>query len=54
MSGHDLVFYKATTNYVMDDIDRVPSKLRECGTEMSDLMEAGLVEWTDSFEVQQT
>ena len=53
MSGHDLVFYEAAANYVMDDIDRASSKLRERSTEMSDLVEAGLAEWTDSSEARQ-
>ena len=53
MSGHDPVFYEAGANYVMDDIDRASSKLRERSTEMSDLVEAGLAEWTDSSEARQ-
>ena len=53
MSGHDLVFYEAAANYVMDDIDRAASKLRERSTEMSDLVEAGLAEWTDSSDARQ-
>ena len=52
MSGHDLVFYEAAADYVMDDIDRASSKLRERSTEMSDLVEAGLAEWTDSSEAR--
>ena len=38
MSGHDLVFYEVAANYVMDDIDRAASKLRERSAEMSDLV----------------
>ena len=53
MSGHDLVFYEAAANYMMDDIERAASKLREGGTEMSDLVEHELVEWTDSSEARQ-
>ena len=53
MSGHDLVFYEAAANYVMDDIERAASKLREHGTEMSDLVEGELAEWTDSSEARQ-
>ena len=52
MSGHDLVFYEVAANYVMDDIDRAASKLRERSAEMSDLVEAGLAEWTDSSEAR--
>ena len=54
MSGHDLVFYEAAANYVMDDIERAASKLREHGTEMSDLVEGELAEWTDSSEARQS
>ena len=43
MSGHDLVFYEAAADYVMDDIDRAASKLRERSAEMSDLVEAGVL-----------
>ena len=53
MSGHDLVFYEVAATYVMDDIDRAASKLRERSAEMSDLVEAGLAEWTDSSEARQ-
>nr|WP_314844842.1 pyrroloquinoline-quinone synthase [Schaalia odontolytica] len=53
MSGHDPVFYEAAADYVMDDIDRAASKLRERSAEMSDLVEAGLAEWTDSSEARQ-
>ena len=53
MSSHDLVFYGAAANYVMDDFARAASKLREGSTEMSDLVEHELVEWSDTSEARQ-
>lgn len=39
MSGNDLVFNETAVNYIMDDVERAALKLREGGTEMSDLVE---------------
>lgn len=53
MSGNDLVFNETAVNYIVDDVERAASKLREGGTEMSDLVEHELIEWTDSSEARQ-
>ena len=51
MSGNDLVFNETAVNYIVDDVERAASKLREGGTEMSDLVEHELIEWTGCFEI---
>ncbi len=53
MSGNDLVFNETAVNYIMGDVERAALKLREGGTEMSDLVEHELIEWTDSSEARQ-
>ena len=53
MSGNDLVFNETAVNYIMDDVERAALKLREGGTEMSDLVEHELVEWSDTSEARQ-
>lgn len=53
MSGNDLVFNETAVNYIMADVERAALKLREGGTEMSDLVEHELIEWTDSSEARQ-
>jgi hypothetical protein len=53
MSSHDLVFREAAANYVMDDFARAASKLREGSTEMSNLVEHEIVDWSDTSEARQ-
>ena len=53
MSGNDLVFNETAVNYIMDDVERAASKLRDGSAEMSDLVEHELIEWTDSSEARQ-
>ena len=53
MSGNDLVFNEAAVNYIVDDVERAASKLRDGSAEMSDLVEHELIEWTDSSEARQ-
>lgn len=53
MSGQDLVFHETAVNYMMDDIARATSKLRESGAQMSEFVEHELGEWTDTSEARQ-
>jgi hypothetical protein len=53
MSGNDLVFNETAVNYIVDDVERAASKLRDGSAEMSDLVEHELIEWTDSSEARQ-
>lgn len=53
MSGHDLVFCESAANNMIDDIEHEASKMRDGNTDMSDLVNAELAEWTESSEARQ-
>lgn len=53
MSGHDLIFCESAANNMIDDIEHEASKMRDGNTDMSDLVDAELAEWTESSEARQ-
>lgn len=43
MSGHDLIFCESAANNMIDDIEHEASKMRDGNTDMSDLVDADLL-----------